>query len=75
MLIENIDYFVNVVQFPNKGVRFAAVENDDGTFDVYINSFYPELITDYAQEVQELLQTAKTDNYKAKCIRKENGYE
>ena len=37
MLIEGIDYFVRIADFP-VGVHGFVVPNDDGTFSVYINA-------------------------------------
>ena len=33
-MIEGVDYFLRFVRFPNRG---AVVQNDDGTYDIYIN--------------------------------------
>ena len=38
MLIEGVDYFVRLVDFPNCKCNGAVALNDDGTFSVYINS-------------------------------------
>lgn len=55
MLIENVDYFVRVVEFPNAANRAAVYTNDDGTYDIYLNSRYPDLIEGYEHEVRHLL--------------------
>lgn len=55
MLIENVDYFVRVVQFPNAANRAAVYTNVDGTFDIYLNSRYPDLLEGYEHEVRHLL--------------------
>ena len=40
MLIEGVDYFLRFVRFPNRANRGAVFPNDDGTYDVYINTLY-----------------------------------
>lgn len=55
MLIENVDYFVRVVQFPNGANKGIVCANDDGTFDVYLNSRYTDLMDGYDHEVNHLL--------------------
>lgn len=57
MLTENIDYFIEIIQFPNASVRIAAVQNANGTFDVYLNSWYADLLKDYESEVCEVLES------------------
>ena len=39
-LIEGVDYFVRFARFPNRANRGAVIPNDDGTYDIYINSLY-----------------------------------
>lgn len=34
--------FVRLIRFPNDKVRAVTLPNDDGTFDIYINSRLPE---------------------------------
>lgn len=42
-MIEGVDYFLRFVQFPNRANRGAVIPNDDGTYDIYINTrYYPE---------------------------------
>ena len=38
MLIEGVDYFVRLVDFPNCKCNGAVALNDDGTYSVYINA-------------------------------------
>ena len=38
MLIEGVDYFVRVVDFPVCSCGGLVTPNEDGTFSVYINS-------------------------------------
>ena len=38
MLIENADYFIRKIDFPNCASRAVCVENDDGTFSVFVNA-------------------------------------
>lgn len=65
MLIENVDYFVRVLPFPNGANLGAVFPNADGTFDVYLNSRYTDLTKGYDHEVNHLLhdhfaETGKT---------------
>lgn len=42
-LIEGVDYFVRFVRFPNRANKGAVMPNDDGTYDIYINTqYYPD---------------------------------
>ena len=34
------DYFVRRLPFPNRSVKAATFPNDDGTFDIYLNTLY-----------------------------------
>lgn len=43
MMIENVNYFVRVVQFPNGANRGAVYLNEDETFEIYLNSMYTDL--------------------------------
>lgn len=38
MLIEGVDYFVRLVDFPNFKCNGAIALNNDGTYSVYINA-------------------------------------
>lgn len=40
-LIEGSDYFVHLVRFANTANPAAAVLNDDGTYDIYLNTLFP----------------------------------
>ncbi len=42
--------FVRYLPFPNRSVKAATFPNDDGTFDVYVNSLYPESVQKEALE-------------------------
>ena len=55
-LICGVDYFVRHVRFPNRANPATVVPNDDGTFDIYLNTLYPpELLLDsLAHEVRHL---------------------
>lgn len=35
------DYYIRRLPFPNRSVRAATFPNDDGTFDIYLNTLYP----------------------------------
>ena len=37
-LIEGVDYFLRFVRFPNRANLGAVIPNDDGTYDIYINT-------------------------------------
>lgn len=39
-LVENCDYNLHFVKFANKANPALAVENEDGTFDIYLNTLY-----------------------------------
>ena len=39
-LIENRDYTVRRVSFPNRGNAAAVVDNSDGTFTIFLNTLY-----------------------------------
>ena len=39
-LVENCDYFLHFVRFANKANPALAVENSDGTVDIYLNTLY-----------------------------------
>lgn len=36
------EYFIRRVEFPNRSVRAATFPNDDGTFDIYVNTLLSE---------------------------------
>lgn len=37
-LLEGVDYFLRFVRFPNRANAGAVIPNDDGTYDIYINT-------------------------------------
>ncbi len=39
-LIEGADYFLRFVRFPTRANTGAVIPNDDGTYDIYINTQY-----------------------------------
>lgn len=42
-LVEGVDYFLRFVRFPNRGNTGAVIPNDDGTYDIYVNTqYYPD---------------------------------
>ncbi len=69
-MIENVDYFVRVVDFP-KGVNRIgfALLNDDGTYSVYINARASEAQKRKAMR-HEYNHMANDDMYGNKDIRK-----
>lgn len=36
------DYYIRRLEFPNRSAKAATFPNDDGTFDIYLNTLYPE---------------------------------
>lgn len=36
------DYYIRRLAFPNRSVKAVTFPNDDGTFDIYLNTLYPE---------------------------------
>lgn len=36
------EYYVRYLDFPNRSVKAATFPNDDGSFDIYINTLLPE---------------------------------
>ncbi|MCC8357561.1 MAG: hypothetical protein LJU34_06945 [Oscillospiraceae bacterium] len=36
------DFYIRRVKFPNRSVQAITYMNDDGTFDIYLNTLYPE---------------------------------
>lgn len=42
-LIEGSDYFLHFVKLANKANPAMVVENQDGTYDVYLNTLYDSL--------------------------------
>ena len=36
------DCYIRRLAFPNRSVKAATFPNDDGTFDIYLNTLYPE---------------------------------
>lgn len=68
MLIENVDYFVRVVQFPNAANKGIVCQNADGTFDIYLNSLYPDLKEGYDHEVRHLMNDHFTSFKSIECV-------
>lgn len=44
------DIHVRCLDFPNRSVKAATFPNDDGSFDVYVNTLYPEAVQRRALE-------------------------
>lgn len=36
------DFYVRYLDFPNRSVKAATFPNDDGSFDIYVNTLFPE---------------------------------
>lgn len=58
MMVEGSDYFVYRVPFANRANPAMAVVNDDGTFDIYLNSLVDDdkLKTALRHELEHLEQ-------------------
>jgi len=35
------EYYIRRLDFPNRSVKAATFPNDDGTYDIYLNTLYP----------------------------------
>ena len=44
------DYFVRRVAFPNMSAKACVLPNDDGSFDIYLNTLWPEAVQQDALE-------------------------
>ena len=44
------DVYIRRLDFPNRSVKAATFPNDDGTFDIYLNTLYSE------EELQQALR-------------------
>ena len=42
------DYYIRRLDFPNRSVKAATFPNDDGSFDIYLNTLYPEPVQEAA---------------------------
>ena len=42
------EYYIRRLPFPNRSVKAATFPNDDGTFDIYLNTLYPEAVQEQA---------------------------
>lgn len=42
------EYYIRRLPFPNRSVKAATFPNDDGTFDIYLNTLYPEPVQEAA---------------------------
>lgn len=69
MLIEGIDYFVYLVDFPNCKCNGAVALNDDGTYSIYINAKASDAQKKKAMR-HEYCHMANDDMYGDKDIRK-----
>lgn len=78
MLIEGADYFIRQVRFDNRANPAAVFINDDGTFDIYLNTLcsleeqldsldheYRHLVLDHffsEAEIAAIEESADTDD-------------
>ena len=55
-MIEGVDYFIRVVDFPNWASRMCTVENEDGTYSVYLNGRYTheQLLRRFPHEIAHM---------------------
>lgn len=44
------DYYVRFLPFPNRAARAATLLNDDGSYDIFINTLFPESVQRRALE-------------------------
>lgn len=42
MMLEGSDYFVRHIKFANRANPAMTVVNDDGTFDIYLNTLFDD---------------------------------
>lgn len=54
-LIENVDYFVRVVHFPNRSTPAQVWVNDDGTFDIYVDDLAADVDAAVAHELEHII--------------------
>lgn len=66
MLIEGQDYHVHRVRFPNTKNWAAVLPNDDGTFDVYVNTACEDqqMVEGYLHELRHI---TRGDLYGCAC--------
>ena len=53
-LIENVDYYVRVVHFPNRSTPAQVWVNDDGTFDIYVDDLAADINAAVAHELTHI---------------------
>lgn len=42
------EYYIRRLEFPNRSVKAATFPNDDGSFDIYLNTLYSEPVQEAA---------------------------
>lgn len=62
------EYYVRRLDFPNRSVKAATFPNDDGTFDIYLNTLYPPSVQEEALR-HELRHIQLGHFYSEKSIR------
>ena len=68
MFIEGRDYFLHYIKFANRANPCMTAPNDDGTFDVYLNTLYTQ--EELAAELKHELRHLEEDHfYSEKSIR------
>ena len=60
-MIEGVDYFVHRVRFPNWANPAMTFPNDDGTYDIYLNTRYDD--ARLAEELEHELRHIKDEHF------------
>lgn len=63
------EYYIRRLAFPNRSVKAATFPNDDGTFDIYLNTLYPPEVQEDALR-HELRHIELGHFYSDKSIRR-----
>lgn len=56
-----IDYNVYQIKFPNRANKAMVFPNDDGTFDIYLNTLYPD--DDLKEALRHELRHLESDHF------------
>ena len=55
------EFYIRRLAFPNRSVKAATFPNDDGTFDIYLNTLYPEDVQE--QALRHELEHIRLDHF------------